>query len=433
VQAYYQWPQGQPATVRAMAILPGGKGDKGSGPGCNGATAPSMKVPSSPGTSFTSYLDPDNTTASPIHHRSDVQCWKQKGRALYFVDVETGQLIKKIFDNDTSLTNGTIFPSPLTGSPTAYQDAVSTVATEAFVMDADGVLWRIDLTDTDPHPAATDGLLGWTVRPFHDLFWDRSDPTDDETSYERPILSLDDKRRLVIITGTGDSDNFDKPTVKNKVVSLTELTTSTTPSGPADYVAAINWELVPRTDNGFAVSELVTGQMSLFQSQLYIASFISIADPSQPCSYGRGRLWSFDYTKRDPTDNNPPSASGIHTNGPLRLAVVDSADNSASSGANLFNVSVAAAEQNLLIQGLGTTQRPVCVVADETNLGNYYSPGSSMVPIVQQSKPAIWIVAQASSNNTARKRAGSLLGSLEMKVDRPQALSRVMSWAGSIE
>ena len=439
VQAYYQWPEGQPATVRAVAILPGGKGDHdpntANDPGCSGVTAPALKVPGSPGTSFTTLQDPDSVTNNPINHRPNVQCWTRKGRALYFVDVETGQLIKKIFDNDGLLTNGTIFPSPLTGSPTAYQDAVSTVATEGFVMDADGVLWRIDLSDSDPHPADTDGLVGWTVRPFHDLFWDRS-PTDDETSYERPILSLDDKRRLVIITGTGDTDNFDKPTVNNKVVSLTELTTSTTPSGPGDYIAAINWELVPRTDTDFVTSELVTGQMSLFQGQLYLASFISIADPTQPCAYGRGRLWSLDYTKRDPTIANPPStapnSAGINTYGPTRLAVVDSADNTVSSGATLFNVTKAAAEQNLLIQGLGTTQRPTCGQAATGDLNNYYSP-TGLTQIAQQDKPAIWIIAQASSNNSARKVAGSMLGSLNIKVERPQALSRVMSWAGTIE
>jgi type IV pilus assembly protein PilY1 len=433
VQAYYQWPAGQPAALRAMAILPGGKGTKGAGPGCGTVTTPAMKVPSSPGTSFTTLQDPDNTNSNAIRHRSDVQCWNRKGRALYFVDVETGQLIKKIFDDDDTLTNGTIFPSPLTGSPTAYPDAIGTVATEGFVMDADGVLWRIDLTDSDPHK--DDALQGWTVRPFHDLFWDRA-PDDDETSYERPILSLDDKRRLVIIAATGDTDTFDKSTVKNKIVSLTELTTSSTPTGPSDYVAAINWELVPRTDNGFLPSELVTGQMSLFQSELFAASFISVADATDPCSFGRGRLWSFDYTKRDVNDANPASTAansgGIHTYGPTRIDVVDSDDNALGSGANLFNVAVAAAEPNLLIQGLGTTQRPTCVQADTTDLGNYYSP-TSMVPIAQQTKPAIWIVAQASTPNSSHNRAASALNSLEIKIDRPQALTRVTSWAGSIE
>jgi hypothetical protein len=142
-----------------------------------------------------------------------------------------------------------------------------------------------------------------------------------------------------------------------------------------------------------------------------------------------------DFTKRDPTIQNPassaPNSSGISTFGPTRIAVVDSADNT-STDVGLFNVSKDKAEANLLIQGLGTTQRPTCTTAATTDLGNYYSP-NALTPIAQQAKPAIWIVAQASSSNSARKVAGSQLGSINIKLDRAQALSRVMSWAGSTE
>lgn len=432
VQAYYEWPAGQPAKYRAMAILPGGKGEAGVGPGCraDGKTS-AFTVPGTT-TLYKTLPDPDVTTGTPISHRAEVQCWKKTGRALYFVDVETGKLIKKIFDDDTDLTRITL-PSPITGSPVAYQDAVGTVATEAFVIDADGVIWRIDISGKDPM-SSLEPTKGWTMRPFHDTFWDK--PNVSETSYERPILSLDENRRLLILLGTGDTDQFDKTNADNRVVSLTEITTTNEPASPEHYVAAMNWEMGTNSTDGFVASELVTGTMSLFERQLYFASFISVANVSSPCERGRGRLWSVDYRRRDSSRPNTSLTSGsTRTYEPVRLSVVDasSSGNLANSGANRFNVSVSGAEENLLIQGLGTTQRATCQGPTTDTLNSYYQPSVRLANITQQQTPSIWIVAQASSSDDSRKRAGSMLGSIELQVQRPPALSKVMSWAASTE
>jgi hypothetical protein len=62
-----------------------------------------------------------------------------------------------------------------------------------------------------------------------------------------------------------------------------------------------------------------------------------------------------------------------------------------------------------------------------------------MLESIKQTKtPSIWIVAQASDanskdDNSERKRSGSALGTLEVKLDRPLEFSQVSSWAGSIE
>ena len=428
VQAMYEFPEGQPATLRAMAILPGGKGSKGTGPGCSGLTQPSMRVPGSSGSRFTTVADPDSTTSTQtILHRAEVQCWERQGRALFFVDVETGKIIKKIADDGSTM----VFRSPLTGSPTAYQDSVGTVATEGFVLDADGVLWRIDLTDTNPRK--DEPLAGWTVRPFHDVFWDGG-PSEGETTYERPILSLDSRRRLVILLGTGDTDNFEKPTVKNRIVSLTEMFMTSPPTRPADYAAALNWEHKVDGGNGFVDSELVTGTMALFDGQLFAASFISVGDATNPCASGLGRLWSFHFRDRDTDDPNPVSGSAssgsARTYGPTRVPVVSSDTSGANAELGLFNIPTSAAESNLLILGLGTTQRASCD-SSGTDISNYFSP--AMPRIQAQAQPSIWIVAQASSNNSSRLRAGSQLGTLEVKLNRPLAFSQVSSWAGSIE
>jgi type IV pilus assembly protein PilY1 len=434
VQAVYGWPVGQPAKQRAMAILPGGKGTLGVGPGC---TAPLQALGNvttkllGGSTPYTTRSIADGASSRDLTHRDHVQCWDRVGRSLYFVDVETGGLIKKIFDSDSLLSNGTVFPSPVVGSPTAYQDSVGTIATEGFVMDADGVLWRIDLSDPDPHK--DDALLGWTVRPFHDLFWDAG-IADGEKTYEKPILSLDSSHRVVVITGTGDTDNFEKSSVRNRIVSLTEITKNSAPSGPDDYQAAMNWELrsgdaTADGSAGFVQSELVTGAMSLYQGQLMAASFISVKDVSNQCSQGLGRLWSFDYNTRDTTAN--AGVTNPATFPPKRVPVVSSAGPTGNTDLTLFNVTKARAEPNLLVQGLGATQRMSCGDA-ESNLNSYFAPPNKGI---QQSttKPSIWVVAQASGNNRARIRAGSQLGSIQVQLDRPLSFSTISSWAGSIE
>jgi type IV pilus assembly protein PilY1 len=438
VQARYRWPPGAAASLRAMAILPGGKGEPDTaltGPGCN-STSQSRKSFRLPGadTRYQTRLDP-KLDARTLEHRSEVPCWKATGRALYFVDVETGKEIKKLVVDSSN--NQLLFPSPVIGSPTAYQDSVGMTATEGFVLDADGVLWRIDLSKPDQQE--NDALSGWTVRPFHDLFWDLG-PNEGETTYERPILSLDDQQRLVVIVGTGDTDNFEKPGVKNRVVSLTQMNVGAgAPTRADDYIGAVNWELRASTDGrDFVTSELVTGTMALFAQQLFVASFIS-QPGTDPCDAGLGRLWSFHYTQRDELQNDTNDALR-RTYGPKRIAMgspsTSTADARARADLNLFNIPKINAEKNLLVLGLGSTQRISSCELGETLDGNYYQPGSTVTNIVQRSQPSIWIVGQASSGgseNDERKRAGSLFGTMEVQVARPPDFARVSSWAGSIE
>ena len=156
----------------AVAILPGGVGTMGisgaSGDCSNGVTNPSMR--NSSGRPFQSLAPQDDGTGNinAFDHRFDVRCWKDSGRALYFVDVETGLLIKKIYKTSGS-TGSYIFPSPIISTPSIFQSDIGTLASRAFVTDADGVIWRIDLSANDQD--ATHPMAGWTARPFHDIFW----------------------------------------------------------------------------------------------------------------------------------------------------------------------------------------------------------------------------------------------------------------------
>jgi type IV pilus assembly protein PilY1 len=434
VQATFKWQpssssSGGTVQTRAVAILPGGMGEKAPDGTCTFNRTVSMKQPNNlnyrtlHAEDINQYLD----------HRSAVQCWKRRGRALFFVDVETGQLIKKVFDDDKDPTNGIFLPSPIVGTPTAYLDSVGTTADRGFVMDADGVLWRIDMSsqDVDKDHAGK----GWTMRPFHDLFWDKPVPYKaSETTYERPVLTLDEQRRLVVLVGTGDTDNFEKKDADNRIVSLTEFIKTDPVTGPEDYMAKINWEL--RNENGsgnaYAMypSEMVTGSMALFDGVLYAATFISNSGGTNSCEYGRGRLWSLDYIHPDPNWNIKQCDGCVAAppyKGPtlIKPLAISSADNDNDK----FNLTFDQAIPNMLVQGIGTTQRPACTPEDKDDpLNTYFSP--TLPPLQETAPPAIWIVAQASGGT---QRGGSRMGGIQGEAGRSPMFSRVTSWATSVD
>jgi type IV pilus assembly protein PilY1 len=403
----------------AIAILSGGVGVSGpsgdSGDCINGATNPPMKTNGS-----SAFRTNSKVTGTPdIDLNRDVRCWRTTGRALYFIDVETGELIKKIFKDSAGRY---IFNSPIVSTPSIFQSDIGTRASRAFVTDADGVIWRIDLSSTVPD--ALDGMKGWTARPFHDIFWDRS-PTQGELSYEAPIISVDDLGRLVVIVGTGDTDNFLKTTVQNRVVSLTEiLDTTGSPPFPEEYRAAINWEKRVKANNGLVTSELVTGSMGLFARQLYFGTFISVTSANK-CDYGAGRVHAVDYIQKDPNDAN---GSTPETYGPLALTGI-AAD---SDSASLINKTAADAVPNLMIMGLGVTQRPSCELAQPS----VEDPWMGKIPVAPQtSDPALYLVAQGSgeAGQLLRANAGGRLLNVELKINRPKTPARVVSWATSVD
>jgi hypothetical protein len=434
VQATFKWePSGSTSgslQTRAVAILPGGKGRKAPAGTCLFNQTFSMKQPD--GNSYTSRTD-DEVVDSKVDHRPAVPCWETAGRALYFVDVETGQLIKKVFDNDTDTKNGIFLPSPIVGTPTAYLDSVGTTADRGWVMDADGVLWRFDISSQDPDKDNPE--KGWTMRPFHDLFWDKKAAAllnDGETTYERPVLTVDEQRRVVVLVGTGDTDNFEKKTADNRIVSLTEVLKKEPATTPEHYGALVNWELrnENRKGNSYAMypSEMVTGSMALFDGVLYAATFISDVGGTDSCEYGRGRLWSLDYRQADKSWDllTCDGCEKAPYHGPtlIKPVAVSSADNDNDK----FNLTFDQAIPNMLVQGIGTTQRPACTPEEKDPLNTYFSP--VLPSLAETSPPAIWVVAQASGG---KQRGGSRMGGVQGEAGRKPLFSRVTSWATSVD
>ncbi|MCZ7681218.1 MAG: hypothetical protein M5U28_21480 [Sandaracinaceae bacterium] len=99
-----------------------------------------------------------------------------------------------------------------------------------------------------------------------------------------------------MLIATGDIDRLDGRAV-NRVVSLTEERTFSS-TGVPSFATALNWEIRLRA------GEQVTGQLELFQSTVYFASFESGSDPTNLCELGQSRIWAIDYLNEGAS---PPS------------------------------------------------------------------------------------------------------------------------------
>ena len=186
---------------RGVILLPGGQGVENSS---------SVAIPVGPQLPQ-DMDDADGTSISPRANRRD---WRDQttapaqarhGRMLYFIDLVTGTLIEELDETD--------FPAPLTGAVSVYRGDTGTVASAAYTVDADGVLWRVDLSSTEP--------ADWEAEALHDLYYDEASDVAEPTFY--PLaLTIDPQGRVVILTGTGNIDVLDDATAINKVVSMTE-------------------------------------------------------------------------------------------------------------------------------------------------------------------------------------------------------------------
>ncbi|MDH5673371.1 MAG: PilC/PilY family type IV pilus protein [Myxococcales bacterium] len=407
---------------RAVAILPGGQGRLGTAIDCNAGGLNDSKRNASTGTPYTSHDGIPPSAKKPMH-RFNVPCWQDSkgGRSLYFVDVETGKLIRKM---TADLATGTKapFPSPLVSTPALYLGDVGTLVSRAFLTDADGVVWRIDMSHADP--------ALWEAHPFHDLFWDAS-PLEGELSYEAPILSVDNAGQVVVIVGTGNTDSFSEPTAKNRVVSLTEvLDLDTVATGAERYVAAINWEMRVKDIAGFEVSEMVTGPMTLIDGILYFATFIPVANSGNACDLGKGRIFAVHYLNRDLGDPHVSPKDGVTTYGPIRSTEYGGDGDTTS----VVNIDAASAPDNFMVMGVSFLQRPSCsdiqTVADPLTGQPYFIPGGDGS---RQSFLVAHGVDDGAVSTLLQRRGGSAFDSLQLAVDRNAGLSRIMSWASTVE
>ncbi len=86
----------------------------------------------------------------------------------------------------------------------------------ADTVNADGVLWRIDMSSFDPED--------WEAEALHDLYYGQAADAAEPTYYP-PALTINPAGEIVILVGTGNIDVLDDASAVNRVVSITEKLT----------------------------------------------------------------------------------------------------------------------------------------------------------------------------------------------------------------
>ncbi|MEZ4288484.1 MAG: PilC/PilY family type IV pilus protein [Polyangiales bacterium] len=255
--------------VRGVVLLPGGRGGASTG---------------SSGTITSDLPQYPFIASSEITPRSVRRSWPSgagSGRALYFIDLLTGRLIKKI--------DGSVFNAPLSGGISVFNGNTGSIGSRAFLADEDGVLWRIDFSDPD--------VDEWDAHAFYDMYhgaaYDAAQP-----SYNGPAITVDPDGNVVVIQATGNVDLLDEATVKNRVASLAEQITFDDSGITTEVDGFVYWELDnDNTKDAYLdLGEQITGPIELFAGNVYFGSFQSNTDPTNACPLGGSRLWGLNYT-----------------------------------------------------------------------------------------------------------------------------------------
>lgn len=222
----------------------------------------------------------------------------EAGRAVYVVNLATGAKLAE-FSNSTGTVLDeagavTTLTSAFTGSPTVYSDTPGVVSTRAFLGDAGGRMWRLDLDSTSKadwklelfyDPYGTSGPLAATVRE------------ERQPAFGRPAVALANASGdLAVVYGTGDIDFVStSATIKSGFFSVQEV------QGTGGRVIGEE-----RWYHLLEAEEKATGEPLIFNRVAYFTSYLF--DPLDACLKGSGRLYGLDFIDNDDDPARPIGA-----------------------------------------------------------------------------------------------------------------------------
>lgn len=300
---------GSGAREVGVAILPGGQdGPPTSTVASGGCQRAAKSTDSAPINSYTA--------------RGSVRCWgangtndKVVGRSLTIVRLDNGQILKAFArkadllatDPLASRIIDTPLDSPMTGTPVVYPTDVGADTTKIFVGDADGTIWKFDVSSSNP--------ANWTGELYLDLYNTTADTHSASVSWNdgqpfsvTPIVSLDPAGEVVLNAATGSTQTFDT-NGSYFVYSITEKVQG----NPAKLRANVNWWLGPSAMTtsgiGFDPGERVSGPMTVFNGTFFFSTYAAAAQGSQSCTSGTARVWGRDFVR--PDVQSDPAQGGV--------------------------------------------------------------------------------------------------------------------------
>lgn len=407
---------------RAVAILPGGLGVINP----SGGSYPNYGTCGANDGRYDSYqFFPDATNGSLIGRngtprvRSRFRCWQNQGRRLDVVDVATGAVIRSWGSYGAypmpDRKNARI-PAPIVGGVSVLNSEIGKEGTKAFTTDANGVVWRLDMSNPDPKE--------WTFLPFFDPWWTKSNhpttlpPFLPPPSYEPAVLSVDKAGDTVLIQGTGNIDALEA-VGENVVYSIKEFRRAVSVSGVEviEHMAVLNW--------GFNLqNEQVMGPIELFNKTVYFSTFKS-EDLSTSCNLSSTRLWTVGFIERgtaletggnnaliDPWEwEDPRNPSNTLVGNPMGVGVPD--------GPGDTELHYTESLSNTVIVGATLAQRPTCITSTYTS-----DPYIGSVPQISSASPGKFVIlANRKSQNIA---AHGAIENIEIELTKPTSYTQLL-------
>jgi type IV pilus assembly protein PilY1 len=380
----------------AVAILPGGR---------SGGPTEMCAKPSS------TLVD---TAAAP---RDQVRCLSAPGdpaRSVTIVRLDTGEVIRSFrreIDGPASILPRSHndmnayaeLVGDVSGQPVVFPADTGAVSDRAFVGDSEGLLWRLDLSSTNPEK--------WTMDLFFDAYtgqaWDAGQPIATP-----PILSVDAVGNLTVAFSTGDQEVFsEKPGVTNYLWSINEQAAP----DPPFVKSRSNWDLTfPRADvTNERAGARVSGPMQLFNSNLYFTTYNPpplAPTASDLCSDGNAGLCAMNYLR---------AAAAAHKGGAVASPALDTTQPDQPC----------LPEGNSVIFGPGITQEPTCFATDTYN--DPYLGTSKHTSLTNVNAGKFNLVVQTGMHGTNETKGQ--INTTTMALQTPVASTRIDSWAAVVE
>jgi type IV pilus assembly protein PilY1 len=425
-----------------VAILPGG--------GTTAVTGACARAPNNALSGTTQKKSLATPTATGYLPNLTVRRWAAggclsavRGRSLNVVRLDTGEVIRSFMRADTAYepmveapatlltansgatgTNNagykyigrvidTPLDSPMTGTPAVYPSDVGAIGQKVFVSDADGTVWRFDLSNSDPNQWFGEVFLdpfNSTAASATGLGSDVNFPTLGRSPVDvTPVIALGRDGNLVVEVATGKQDQAGSINAyPNFVYSLSEAAQTDPTTSTTRLRAQVNWF------KPLLSGEMVTGPMQVFDGVFYFASFAPPASGASACGGGVARLWGMDFTTLT-GQSTPPSGGGV-----ARL----------TDPAQPGTVTQFADQGTAIIPGVTVQASLTCATTDAAS-SDPYVPGATHAATGNISPATYSLMAQIGKPGATS--GGPSVSTLTRALPSPRTSTIVDSWASIVE